>query len=356
MRRILLAVCLLTVVFASLLAACSGGGKGNDSYAVSGTMLLGQNDASWTVGSACSGSGGYDDVTSGQQVVVTDQSQTVVGTGNLGDGKAVAVNGCQFSFKVPDLPKTAFYSVEVTHRGKTTYSFDDMQASGWHVALTLGDEVSLPELTPTAAPTDSGTPVPDPFASLQSYHYTMQMTGDGADSVTIKGSVKSPDSVAMDFYLAGSDTPVSSMIMIGTQAWSKSSTSGEWQPVDIAEAEGEVAGLLPKDFWGAFPFDQIISVSTDQGEETVNGVQAHHYQISEAGPETMAKLAEIFGSADQTSQPDKFSMDLWRAPDGWAVKAMISATYPEGSDITQAAITWEVSDVNSSAVSIEPPL
>ena len=210
------------------------------------------------------------------------------------------------------------------------------------------------DTTPSGGATS--TPIPDPFAGLQSYHYMMEMSGDGANSVIIKGSVKAPDSIAMDFYLTGSDTPVNSMIIIGTQAWSKSSTSGQWQQVDIAEAEGQIAGLLPKDFWGAFPFDQIISVSTDEGEETVNGVQARHYQINEAGPETMAKLAEVFGSADPASQPDKFSMDLWRAADGWAVKATISATYPAGSEITQATITWEVSDVNSSAVSIQPPL
>jgi hypothetical protein len=213
------------------------------------------------------------------------------------------------------------------------------------------------DTTLTPSPVETSAPTVDPFADLQSYHYQMQMTGDGATSVTIKGSVKAPDSIAMDFYLSDSDTAVNSMVIIGTQAWTKNSVSGQWETVDIAEAQGEISGLLPKDFWGDFPIDKITGVSSDQGEETVNGVKTHHYQISEADADTMAKLAEIFGGADQGTQPDKFAMDLWRASDGgWPVKATISATYPAGSEVTQASVSWEVSDVNSSAVSVQPPL
>ena len=216
------------------------------------------------------------------------------------------------------------------------------------------DSTPSSDTTLTPSPIETSTPAVDPFAGLQSYHYQMQMSGDGATSVTIKGSVVAPDSIAMDFYLAGSDAPVNSMVIIGQQAWSKNSVSGQWETVDVAEAEGEISGLLPKDFWGDFPIDKVIGVSSDQGEETVNGVQARHYQISEATPDAMAKLAEIFGSAD--NQPDKFAMDLWRATDGsWPVKATISATYPAGSEVTQASVSWEVSDVNSSAVSVQPP-
>jgi hypothetical protein len=208
----------------------------------------------------------------------------------------------------------------------------------------------------TAAPSETSAPTVDPFAGLQSYHYQMQMSGDGATSITIKGSVKAPDSISMDFYLSDSDAAVNSIVIIGTQAWTKNSVSGQWETVDIAEAEGEISGLLPKDFWGDFPLDTIVGVSSDLGEESVNGVTAHHYQISEADADTMAKLAEIFGAGDSGTQPDKFAMDLWRATDGgWPVKATIGATYPAGSEVTQASVSWEVSDVNSGDVSIQPP-
>jgi hypothetical protein len=222
--------------------------------------------------------------------------------------------------------------------------------------VASSDQSSSPSATTDSASAQAtSAAIPDPFASLKSYHYTMQMTGDGADSVTIKGSIISPDSVQMDFYLAGSDTPVNQMIIIGQQAWMNSTSTGEWQSVAISDAEGQIAGLLPKDFWGSFPFDQIVGVSTDLGQETVNGIDAHHYQINEASPATLAQLADIFGSTDESTQPQQFSMDLWRASDGWPVKATISATYPAESSVGQASISWEVSDANSSSVTIQPP-
>ncbi len=208
----------------------------------------------------------------------------------------------------------------------------------------------------TAAPSATAAPTVDLFAGLNSYHYQMGMTGDGATSIVIKGSIVAPDSVSIDFYLSDTDTPVNSLVIIGSQAWTKDSTTGEWQSIDVAEAQSEIQGLLPKDFWGDFPMDKIIGVSSDLGEENVNGIQSHHYQISQASPDTMAKLVEIFGTGDPESQPQSFDMDLWRADDGgWPVKANISATYPQGSQITQASVTWEVSDVNSSAVTVQPP-
>ena len=200
-------------------------------------------------------------------------------------------------------------------------------------------------------------PVSDPFGSLESYRYQMELSGDGATGVTIKGAVEAPDGISMDFYLSDSDTPVNSIIMIGTQAWAKNSIAGQWESVDIAEAEGQVSGLLPKDFWGDFPVDKIVGVSSDEGEETVNDVKAQHYQITDTTGDTLAKLAELFGGADQGGQPEKFSMDLWLAADGgWPVKATIGATFPAGSEITQASISWEVTDANNSDISIQPPL
>lgn len=208
--------------------------------------------------------------------------------------------------------------------------------------------------TPQAGGT--ATPAKDPFADLQSYRYQMELSGDGSTTVIIKGAVKAPDSISLDFYVSDSNTPINSMIIIGNQAWAKSSTDGEWQSVAIADAEGEVSGLLPKDFWGGFPVDKVVAVSSDKGEETVNGIKTEHYQISQPDADTMAKLAEIFGGADPENQPDKFSMDLWRADDGgWPAKATMSATYPEGASVSEASVSWEVSDVNSSDISVQPP-
>jgi len=210
--------------------------------------------------------------------------------------------------------------------------------------------------TPAATPTVSGTPVPDPFASLQSYRYDMNLSADGSTSIEIKGTVENPDNVRMDFYLSDSATPISSLIIVGQQAWTQNEGDESWTSLSVADAEGEVSGLMPKDFWGTFPIDQLVALSKDQGTENVNGVQAHHYQISQVDAATMAKLSEIFGSTDESDQPTSFSMDLWRVDSGgWPAKATINVGYPPGGQVTNGQITWEVSDVNAVTESLQPP-
>ncbi len=221
---------------------------------------------------------------------------------------------------------------------------------------TAGSSDQSSQSTPAAAPTVSGTPVPDPFASLQSYRYEMDLSADGSTSVKISGTVQNPDSIRMDFYLSDSTTPISSLIIVGQQAWTQNEGDTSWTTLSVDDAQGEVAGLMPKDFWGSFPIDQLVALSKDQGEEDVNGVQAHHYQISQVDAETMAKLTEIFGSTGEEDQPTSFSMDLWRVDSGgWPAKASINVGYPPGGDVTQGQITWEVKDVNAVTGSLQPP-
>ena len=49
----------------------------------------------------------------------------------------------------------------------------------------------------------------------------MDLSADGSTSININGTVENPDSVRMDFYLADSTTPISSLIIVGQQAWTQ---------------------------------------------------------------------------------------------------------------------------------------
>jgi hypothetical protein len=92
-------------------------------------------------GNGCLGRGGYSDVAAGLQVNVSDESGAIIATGALEQGEVVPDqfwNNCNFPFTVSSVPTAKFYRVEVGHRGQVTYSYDQMQAAGWRVALSLG--------------------------------------------------------------------------------------------------------------------------------------------------------------------------------------------------------------------------
>jgi hypothetical protein len=90
----------------------------------------------------CYGVGGYADIGSGTAVTMTDERGLILAVGNLEDGVfgwSGAAVGCNFRFGLGNVPDTAkFYSVEVSHRGKVTYSHEEMNAMGWSLQLTIG--------------------------------------------------------------------------------------------------------------------------------------------------------------------------------------------------------------------------
>ena len=51
------------------------------------------------------------------------------------DPKRVA---CQFDFDLGEVPDAEFYSPQISHRDGPTYSYDDLEAAGWTMELTLG--------------------------------------------------------------------------------------------------------------------------------------------------------------------------------------------------------------------------
>ena len=106
------------------------------SYSITGSLAL--IDFA-TAESNCFGQGGYSDIGPGTQVTVTDQSGTIVGTGQLGTASVSgAATTCTFPFVASGLPRESFYGVSVSHRGVQNYSFSQLQGDGWQVSLMLG--------------------------------------------------------------------------------------------------------------------------------------------------------------------------------------------------------------------------
>lgn len=81
---------------------------------------------------------GFDDITDGAAVTVYDAAGTVVAVGQLGKEDSATLGRCMWPLSVADVPSTsAFYGVEVTHRGKVTVPA--AQAKAGDVHLTLGN-------------------------------------------------------------------------------------------------------------------------------------------------------------------------------------------------------------------------
>ncbi len=88
-----------------------------------------------TTGNSCRGSGGYDDLREGAQVVVTDATGKSIGIGTLGTGVS-NTNICTWEFSVTVPAGGGIYGVEVSHRGKLQYSEADL--AGRPLKLSIG--------------------------------------------------------------------------------------------------------------------------------------------------------------------------------------------------------------------------
>ena len=134
---------MVVVVVASL--AVGGwivSGAGGMKHTVTGTLAL-SDSASFSglsTGDSCYGEGGYDDMHSGAQVVVEDETGKTLGTGELGTGTYDG-SSCDFAFSVAGVSKASFYRVSAGNSSRTgpQYSFADLSNRNWQVSLTLGD-------------------------------------------------------------------------------------------------------------------------------------------------------------------------------------------------------------------------
>lgn len=141
MKRTLVALTLLPCSL--ILSACGGGdddpssGDGADTITVKGQMTLNDSDNEGS-GGECYGTGGYDDMRGGAQVVIRDGEGKSVGLGQLDPGNAdvqYPTVSCHFAFSVADVPAgLGIYSVEVANRGAISFK----EADAGSVELALG--------------------------------------------------------------------------------------------------------------------------------------------------------------------------------------------------------------------------
>lgn len=150
MNRTAMAISLATALLGATAACSSSGGKlpiaapATTAQATLSTFhLLGQFTLKLgaferLTDTTCTGYEGYSDIAEGTTVTVSDQTGTIIATGRLVGGTTSPGSGiCMFRIDVPDTPDgKTFCQVEVSHRGKQTYSAE--QAKGDGIAQILG--------------------------------------------------------------------------------------------------------------------------------------------------------------------------------------------------------------------------
>ncbi len=89
---------------------------------------------------------GYTDIAVGTQIVVKDETGSILGTGTAIGGEVTGGgvydserDACVWTFSVDDLTDAEFYTVEAGRRGGPTYSRADLEAMDWDVALEIGN-------------------------------------------------------------------------------------------------------------------------------------------------------------------------------------------------------------------------
>lgn len=106
-------------------------------HTLTGTFTLDQDDTVDKPAGDCRGTGGYSDIRSGNDVLVKDETGTIIGTGRT-EVETAGVRRCVYAFEVIGLPEAKFYDVTVGRREGPTWSLADMESMNWHIALTIG--------------------------------------------------------------------------------------------------------------------------------------------------------------------------------------------------------------------------
>jgi hypothetical protein len=84
--------------------------------------------------SSCTGTGGYNDITGGAEVVISDDAGKTLTIVSLTPGTYESSTRCQFSFFANIPAGLGFYGIAVGHRGLVKFTEADMK----HPGLTLG--------------------------------------------------------------------------------------------------------------------------------------------------------------------------------------------------------------------------
>lgn len=112
---------------------------GKDTYLLGGTFVLfgTAGDEFFITQGGCFGRGGYNDIGVGTQVIIRDETNSIISSGEFEPDPNAKRDQCKFVFYI-EVPSAKFYSISITHRGEMVYSKAEMEKNGWLVELGMG--------------------------------------------------------------------------------------------------------------------------------------------------------------------------------------------------------------------------
>lgn len=116
-------------------------GQGGDHTVTGSLSLVDATYSAYSAHESCTGSGGYDDIGAGTEVVLEDGNGRTLATTSLESGSYDGVS-CVFAFTLPDVARADFYVLSLGNavRGDERYSYEDMVEQDWSTELVLGDD------------------------------------------------------------------------------------------------------------------------------------------------------------------------------------------------------------------------
>jgi hypothetical protein len=109
---------------------------GNDMLGVSGTVILpgDVNEAYVLTDTGCVGLGAYSDIRTGRQLVVRDESATIIGVTTL--EASDVTDSCQWTFAL-DVAQSEYYVVSIPMVFEYIVTADDLNEQGGEISLPL---------------------------------------------------------------------------------------------------------------------------------------------------------------------------------------------------------------------------
>lgn len=106
-------------------------------FTLGGAVSLHSPDVERSDSGSCSGAGRYSDIHDKTSVTIYDANGKVLAVGELSQSMGARGVGCTYQFDVPGVPDgERFYQVEVSSRGKVTFTAEKAKAG--KVLVTLG--------------------------------------------------------------------------------------------------------------------------------------------------------------------------------------------------------------------------